>query len=149
MSRDGSIEFEWADGTYRFRLGIDQLRELQEKTDAGPTWLWNRIEAGMYSVGHSGHDGKPKSDTDMAETIRLGLIGGGKTPDEARRLVNNYVLKRPIWEGIKPAQRILEAAVAGPEDEPLKKAEGATTETESGRSPTERSASPLSLETPL
>lgn len=137
MSRDASIEFEWADGTYRFALPIAQLKSLQEKCDAGPSWIYARIEAGMWKA------------EDLIETIRWGLIGGGKTPDEARKLVQVWVERRPLWESVIPAQKILAAAVAGPEDEPLKKAEGATTETESGRSPTESSASPLSLETPL
>lgn len=137
MSRDASIEIECWDGIYRFALPIGQLKSLQEKCDAGPSWIYARIEAGMWKA------------EDLIETIRWGLIGGGKTPDEARKLVKVWVEGRPLWESVILAQKILAAAVAGPEDEPLKKAEGVTTETESGHSPTESSASPPSLEMAL
>lgn len=131
MSRSASVEFDWADSTYVFRLGVKQLEELQEKTDAGPAWLYARIEAGMWKTG------------DLVETIRLGLIGGGKTPDEARSLVRRHV--HDHWsESIKPAKMILAAAIAGPEDEPLKKEEGEAETT--SPSPTESSASLISME---
>lgn len=149
MSRDASIEFDWADGTHRFRLAIGQLRELQEKTDAGPAWLYARIEAGMWLMGWRDVPGKPNSDGDLAETIRLGLIGGGMKPEPARRLVQRYVLDRPLHESIVPAQKILAAAIAGPEDEPLKKEPGAEATTESARSQMESSASQPSMETAL
>lgn len=128
MSRDASIEFDWADGHYRFRLAIGQLRELQEKCDAGPPVIFRRLIEEKWRV------------EDLTETIRLGLIGGGTKPDEARKLVRRYVEERPLQESILPAQAILSALLVGAPDEALKKAEG--TEQTTPGFPTESSASP-------
>lgn len=114
MSRDASITFEWADSEYTFRLAVAQLRELQEdkRVDAGPMWIYARLESGQWRVD------------DLIQTIRLGLIGGGMKPDEARTKVRRYVEGRPWSESIVPAQKILLASIVGAEDEPLKKVEG-------------------------
>lgn len=104
MSRNASITLEWADGEYVFRLPLGQLRELQEKTDCGPLFLFNRILAGQWKVD------------DLRETIRLGLIGGGLEPAKATTLVKRYVDERPYTESIKPAQAILGAALIGAPD---------------------------------
>ncbi len=105
MSRNASITLEWADGEeHVFRLPLGQLRELQEKTDCGPLFLFNRIIAGQWRI-----DG-------LRETIRLGLIGGGMEPAKAHTLVKRYVDDRPFTESIKPAQAILGAALIGAPD---------------------------------
>jgi len=102
----------FADGEYRFRLGWGQLAELQEKCNAGPYIILNRLvtlEAMTY---------------DISETIRLGLIGGGQDPFTANTLVRRYVEERPISETIVIAQQIVAAAVVGaPEEEVEKKSE--------------------------
>lgn len=104
MSRIASITIDWADGTYTFRLPIAQIEELQEKTDCGPYFLFNRIASGQWRIA------------DLRETIRLGLIGGGMKPTKARVLVERYVDARPYAESIKPAQAILGAALIGAPD---------------------------------
>lgn len=104
MSRNASIALEWADSEYVFRLPLGQLRELQEKTDCGPLFLFNRIVAGQWRID------------DLRETIRLGLIGGGMEPAKAHTLVKRYVDDRPFTESIKPAQAILGAALIGAPD---------------------------------
>ena len=110
--RDGSVTLPFADGEYRFRLGWGQLAELQEKCNAGPYIILNRLvtlEAKTY---------------DISETIRLGLIGGGQDPFAANTLVRRYVEERPISETIVIAQQIMAAAVVGaPEEEVEKKSE--------------------------
>lgn len=135
-SRDASVTFEWADSEYTFRMPIKQLQALEEVCDAGARWLYMRIEAGM------------EKSKDISEPIRFGLIGGGKTPDEARVLVNRWVYDRPWHENIDPAKAILAVCVAGPEDEPIKKAAGETEpQPASPLSPEESSGSPHSMET--
>lgn len=105
MSRDARVTFEWADGTYVFRLPYGQLAELQEKTGCGPQFLLTRIIDGSWKV------------EDLVETIRLGLIGGGTEPVAAARLVQRYVKDRPLIESVIPARVILSAALFGVEGE--------------------------------
>ncbi len=47
------------------------------------------------------------------ETIRLGLIGGGKTPAEAYSLAQRYVVQRPIAESAPVAAAVMSAALMG------------------------------------
>jgi hypothetical protein len=107
--RDARIELDWADGTYSFRLGWGQLAELQEKTDAGPYFLLNRLYAGNWRI------------EDISQIIRLGLIGGDEAmkPVQALGLVRRYVEARPPMENLPFAVAILTAGVIGAEDEPL------------------------------
>lgn len=109
MSRDASIDLDWADGTYKFRLGIAQIRELQEKCDAGPVFILERLVKGTWRVD------------DLLQTIRIGLIGGGTKPEVALRLVRTYVEGRPLLENVQYAQAILGAALVGAPDEPVGK----------------------------
>ena len=135
MSRDGSCEFEWADGTYRFRLSIGGIEELQEKTGCGPYFLLNRINSGSWMVG------------DLRETIRIGLIGGGKTPAEAMSLVKRYVDDRPLLESLAPARAILMAKLAGaPDGEKPGKHRAARAKTDPPNSQTDGSPLPLTTE---
>lgn len=117
MSRNGSIDLDFADGTYTFRLAIGQLRELQETVNKtriklgapliGPASLYNLLvsrDAWMHEV---------------REVMRLGLIGGGLTPIEAVDLVRRYVEERPIAESSVHAALVLGAALFGSPEEPL------------------------------
>lgn len=105
MSRDASIDLDWADGHYTFRLGWGELEELQEKTDAGPFAVLTRLASRHWRV------------QDIRETIRIGLIGGGTPPDQALSLVQRYVTSRPPMETLPIAAKVLAAAVQGAEDE--------------------------------
>lgn len=113
MSRDASVTLTWADGDYTFRLAWGQLGELQDKCDAGPYVILQRLHNGTWKI------------QDIAETIRLGLIGGGKTPVDALKLVRSYVQDRPPMENLLTAQYILGAAIVGaPEEDTTKKKDG-------------------------
>lgn len=101
MSRNGDVTFKWADGEYTFRLPFSGLGEIQEKTGVGPQLLLSRILDGTWRVN------------DAYEIIREGLIGGGKAPVEALRLVDRYVKERPLLESLEPAKLILMAALVG------------------------------------
>lgn len=131
MSRDAKVTLTWADGDYTFRLAWGQLIELQEKCDAGPYVVLQRLSAGQWRV------------QDIGEVIRLGLIGGGTEPVKALNLVRDYVESRPPLENLQFARGILMTALMGAPDEKPGEAKG---EAESGStiSPTENSASPKS-----
>lgn len=136
MSRDGSVSFKWADGRHTFRLGIGEMRELQEKVDAGPAWLLDRIRVGNWRID------------DLRETIRLGLIGGGAEPLDALKLVERYVDKPPYARHVSPTIVILSAALFGaPDGERPGKRKAAKSAAQTPPSPSaESSASPPSTE---
>lgn len=85
MSLSAEVELDWADGTYLFALKAKQVEELEHLTGVGIGRLTARVtgEADFYY-------------RDVRETIRLGLIGGGMPPVEARRLVEAYVDGQPL-----------------------------------------------------
>jgi len=56
---------------------------------------------------------------EITETIRLGLIGAGTSPEEAAALVTTYVPARPLAEANILAIDILTALWIGPEAEPI------------------------------
>ena len=105
MSRDASVTLDWADGTYQFRMAWGQLEELQEVCEAGPFIVLNRLLGGQWKV------------QDIANVIRLGLIGGGMEPAKALKLVRSYVQDRPPMESLTIAQRVLGVGVIGAVDE--------------------------------
>lgn len=111
MSRDAKIQITWADGDYVFRLGWGEIAELQEKTDAGPYVVLNRLHLHQWRI------------EDISNVIRLGLIGGGMEPVKALKLVRSYVEARPPLESHPYAVAILSAGLIGSEDEKLGEAE--------------------------
>lgn len=136
VNRSAKVELTWADGDHTFRLAIGELRELQEKCNAGPLVILNRIMAGSWLVD------------DVRETLRIGLIGGGKSADQARKLVERYVDPGPIMENgnVRTAQAVLMAAIVGAgEEEPVGKTTAAgdqTTHSQTGSSPSPPSTEP-------
>lgn len=103
--RDATVTFDWADGTHSFRLAWGQLAELQEKCDAGPYVVLQRLHSGAWRI------------EDISNIIRLGLIGGGMEPAPALNLARRYVEARPPMESLIPAQVILSAALTGAPEE--------------------------------
>jgi hypothetical protein len=128
MSADGSVDILWGDGEHRFRLAIGQLRELQEKCGAGPMAIFNRLRDGTWRV------------EDLSETLRLGLIGGGMKPVDAKLAVVRYCEGRPLLESVAPAQTVLMAALLGVPEDPVGKPTAEETTTEA----TDASSSPIS-----
>lgn len=96
------IDLEFGDGTYRFKLGLKQIAELQEKRGTDVTW----------PDGSTGRRPKPLGvirqqmflqeydPLDLLEIIRLGLEGGAQgivnetdvevSPLKAKRLVEHH-----------------------------------------------------------
>lgn len=118
----------FADGEYRFWLGLPQILELERKCgDASILTIEERLRASI-GVDENGefvfHGGGSAMLTDVRETIRLGLIGGNQAvideesvevgPINAARLVNDYVAPlRPLSEGVVLAWRILHGQIFG------------------------------------
>lgn len=84
MNTSAEITLEWGDGEYLFALKMKQLEELERVCDAPIGVISNRLFTGQYKI------------SDVVHTIRLGLIGGGMEPVQAKRLVEQYVDGYPI-----------------------------------------------------
>ena len=136
MSANGSITFDWADGEHTFRLAIGHLRELQDKTSAGPMQILQRLSDSSWRVD------------DIRETLRLGLIGGGMTPMDALILTKRYVddYGHNLIENAKAAQNVIFAALVGVKDDPVgaaKKAQAGEHQTNGSTSPPSTAPGPL------
>lgn len=96
----------FGDAERAFSLPPELIAELERKTGAGIGGLCRRLFAGDFHLA------------EVTETIRLGLIGGGETPETAAALIAAYVANRPLAETYPLAVAILEAAWFGAPQEP-------------------------------
>lgn len=124
-----AIDLQFADGAYSFKLGLAQIRELQDKTGAGIGALYGRVLAGRMGDGlEEGHPAYAQFHIDdIRETVRQGLIGGGGglvdgadvkvTALRATELVERYLDPAPLVEQWNLAAAILFALVEGYADE--------------------------------
>ncbi len=115
----------FADGEYRFRLGLAQIAAIEEK--CGPIGeVYSRLMRGRYLVS-----GEPLGNAaeaafkmaDVQEVIRHGLIGGGMGmvndaevavgPLKADALCRDYITTRPLLEGWSLAVAIVGALMEG------------------------------------
>lgn len=127
------IDLAFADGEYRFALGLAQIAELQTKCKVGIGALYARVLAGRVSgdiqVAHTGYAAFHLED--LVETVRQGLIGGGEgrvdgadvkvSALRANELVERYLLPLPLKQQWDLAAAILYAKIEGyepPEGEP-------------------------------
>ncbi|QDK32671.1 gene transfer agent family protein [Sphingomonas sp. IC081] len=93
------------DGYFRLALRIGELITLQEKTGVGPYVLANRIVHGEWRV------------TDITETVRLALIGGGMGEQQAYDLVTRAITPGNLMTYAGLAGEALFAAIMGVDDE--------------------------------
>ena len=91
----------FGDGVKTFTLTDTVIEELQHKTILGVGALFLRMSSSQFRVA------------DIVEVIRLGLIGGGTSPQEAQRLVDAYAKDRPFDETFPLALDILDARWSG------------------------------------
>lgn len=105
QSGHGYVTREWGDGSYTFRLSWGGLKELQDKCACGPAELFWRLMSHKWLVD------------DLYEIVRLGLVGGGKTPVDAMKLAHTYVKERPLLESVPIAVEIVSASLFGPPEE--------------------------------
>lgn len=126
-----TIDLAFADGSYTFALPLARINELERKCGAngepiGIGKIFARVLAGMVAAGGDVVLVPSKAEyfaIDLVETIRQGLIGGGKgvvngepvkvTPYLAEQLINGYVLDRPLTDSWSMAGSILGACVLG------------------------------------
>lgn len=120
------IELEFADGQYVFALPLVQINELQRKTGIGIGGLYARTLKGVTRVGAETMLVPGAAEfyaLDIIETIRHGLIGGGKgtvngeevkvTPIVANKLIDAYVLTQPLVSAWNVAISVLLACIMG------------------------------------
>ncbi len=93
------VELNWAGGEHPFLLPIGMMRALQDKCDAGPEWVLNRLRTGQWRVD------------DVVSVIRLGLEGGGMAKEEARKLTLKHVEEQPLTLSVLTAQLVLMASL--------------------------------------
>lgn len=72
----GAEEIVWAGGENAFRLGIGELRAIEQKCDAGCAVVLMRLLSTSWKID------------DVVQPIRLGLIGGGMLDREAQKEVD-------------------------------------------------------------
>lgn len=100
----GVYRAPFGDAAYEFKLDVAGLRELQDKTDCGPSFLLTRIMAGQWRLD------------DLRETIRIGLVRGGLDAYRAMVLVERYFDDGPLNRHVMLAALILQAALYEPEE---------------------------------
>lgn len=119
------IDLAFADGEYRFALGLAQIHEIQVKCKAGIGAVYARVLQGRVAdapeIGHPLYAAYQVDD--IFETIRQGLIGGGQgrvdgqdvtvTAMRANELVERYAHPAPLADMWSLAAAILFAKIEG------------------------------------
>lgn len=132
MSRGAEVTLAFAGEERAFRLPLGRLRAVQEKCDAGPMELLNRLYSGAWRVD------------DLREILLQGLIGGGLDQAAATRLMRTAFDDLPLAQFVPLAQAVMGAAVVGAEDEP-DVGKPPAGEAEASPSPAPSSGSPPSM----
>lgn len=91
----------FADGTYNFDLTFPLASEFERLMRKSLHATMNAILAKDYRIN------------DVAEIIRLALVGGGTDADRADELVYAYVRTQPVGKHVLLCSEILEAAFFG------------------------------------
>lgn len=128
------VDLTWAGGEHTFLLTIDLLRALQEKCDAGPMFVLERLATKRWMVD------------DVIQPIRLGLEGGGMSKDQARKLVKKHVEDQPLHASVTTAMAVLMSAIYGSEDDPVGESPAGAEKANSRRSREENGDSPASTD---
>jgi hypothetical protein len=132
MSTVGTRRIIWRNGEDDFCLAkVGDILALQEKCEAGIMTIMRRLETDAWYLN------------DVRETIRLGLIGGGMSPEKAMTTVKLHVDGNP--NGLAPsviiAHEVLKAVLIGVPDDPVGKNPAAGAETQGQVSSTTTAAS--------
>lgn len=107
---NGTIRLIWAGGEDDFCVAqVKHVLALEEACGAGVAAIFGRLMDQTWRLN------------DVRETIRLGLIGGGKSPEKAMALVKLHLDANPLGHGVMIAQAILQSALVGVPDDPLGK----------------------------
>jgi hypothetical protein len=122
-------DLAFADGEYRFALGLSQIAELEKKCDAGIGRIFARTLAGRYGMGENEvlPDQGDYRFGELVEIVRQGLIGGGSgrvdgtdvkvSSHRANELLQRYVLSTDTRMAVRStwalAASILHATIEG------------------------------------
>jgi hypothetical protein len=119
MSRNAEIELWFGDEERTFRLGLKQLRRLQEKCadrilgERGPFTILRDLQSGTWKVD------------DVYQTILLGLIGAGMKEEDAAKLVKERLEDRVgLHNHTLTASAIIMAAMTGPAEDRIDPGKG-------------------------
>lgn len=97
-------KFFFGDGEHAFAFDLATIETLERETDTGVPALVRGFLGSDYRA------------TDLKNTIRLGLIGGGMDPEAAAKLVENYFLAHGL-ERCRIIAALALSALFGPSDE--------------------------------
>jgi hypothetical protein len=122
MSGDGRIEDDFGGETRQFRVALGELRKIQIKCADGPSTIASRLArcaqvvrampgAKVIDLVTTGL-GDWRVD-DVREPILQGLIGGGLSPNEASRLVTEWIDARGFVGVIENASLALALVIGG------------------------------------
>ena len=95
------IETFLGDAKHPFQLTAPMIIELERLTGSGIGTIAKRMFTQDYRL------------TEVTETIRLGLIGGGMDPKRAKEMIEAYVDNRPIGDSINVALTVMNATFFG------------------------------------
>ncbi|WP_034996934.1 gene transfer agent family protein [Beijerinckia mobilis] len=105
MSDDIQFTAFLGDMEHTFKLTSKLILELEHLAECGIGALFKRLTSNEFRH------------LDIAQTIRLGLIGGGMSPEQSVRFVETYVIDRPLKEIYPVALGILETLYFGKQKE--------------------------------
>lgn len=84
--RHAEVEIDWGDATYSFRLGLNEIEELERKCALGIFQIVTRLHPDIRLC----------KSTEIFEVIRLGLMGGGMQAVTALTKTRQYMDSEPI-----------------------------------------------------
>lgn len=145
MTTQGTVRIAWLHGTDDFCLAASGMQlALEDICGSGIFEVADRLRS-VLRAAEAGELGGRAFARDVRETIRLGLIGGGKKPEEAEKIVKAHVDGHPLVHSVIVAYRVLEAALMGVPDDPVGKDAAAGAETgQTSSTPMAASAAPQS-----
>lgn len=126
MASNRHIDLEFADGNYRFALGLAQMDEIQRKSGVGIGKVAARTMAGVNRIDDEIVLTPAHAEFyahELRDIIVQGLIGGksGEVAEQtvkvddklAVRLFNNYMLDKPLTSWWEVAVSVIGAAMVG------------------------------------
>lgn len=121
----GTVTISWRNGDDDFCISrIRDVLLLEEKCGCGVYEIAERLSSVMRNAANGQLGGRAYVN-DIRETIRIGLMGGGKAPEEANKIVASCVDGYPLAHSVLVAQRVVTAYLVGVPDDPLGKTEAA------------------------
>lgn len=73
----GAEDIVWPGGEHPFRLGIGELRAIEQRSDAGSAVVMMRLLTGQWKID------------DVFSTLRIGLVGGGMSEADAKKTIDS------------------------------------------------------------